>query len=189
MEHFITHFDNRRITYCGKQSALTHRRNEGLFIMKRILYTIYIPLLILAIAINFSAVGQAAEIKLSPEQRKIWGLVELYWETAQAGDLEGLMNLIHDKYVFWPKGYTVTFNKSEREFLFTKWLAHFPLNSYELSLRSIQFFENFAIVYYSYNSEGSWGSDTQRRTNVWMKDNGKWKLIGGMGAELNPCLK
>jgi hypothetical protein len=157
--------------------------------MKRQIKIISFLIFILTISINFAATVQAAEMKLSPEQQKSWGFVELYWETAQAGDLEGLMNLIHDKYVFWPKGYTVTFNKSEREFLLTKWLAHFPPNSYELSLRSIQFFENFAIVYYSYNSEGSWGSDTQRRTTVWMKDNGKWKMVGGMGAELNPCLK
>lgn len=98
------------------------------------------------------------------------------------------MKLLHEKYIYWPKGYTFIFNKSEIEFLFTKWLAHFPPNSYELSLRSIQFFENFAIVHYSYNSKGTWGSDTQRSTIVWMKDNREWKLVGGMGAELDPCL-
>jgi ketosteroid isomerase-like protein len=127
-------------------------------------------------------------MKLSPEQQKIWGLVESFWETAQNGDLEGLMNLLHEKYVFWPKGYTVTFNKSERKFLFNKWLAHLPPSSYELSLRSIQVFKNFAIVHYSFILKGTWGSDTQRRTAVWMKNNGEWKLVGGMGADLYPCL-
>ena len=156
--------------------------------MKRVANTIYIPWLIVAIAINFSAIGQAAEMKFSPEQRKIWGLVESYWETAQNGDLEGLMNLLHDKFIYWPKGYTFTYNKSEIEFLYTKWLAHFPPNSYELSLKSIQFFENFAIAYYSVNQKGFWGSDTQKKTTVWMKENGKWKLVGGIGGELKPCL-
>ena len=156
--------------------------------MNKVSNTIYLPWLIVTLIINFSAIGQAAEMKLSPEQRKIWGLVESYWETAQNGDLQGLMKLLHEKYTSWPKGYTVTFNKSDIEFLLTKWLAHFPPISYELSLKSIQLFKNFAIVHYSSISRGNWGSDTQRRTTIWMKDNGEWKLAGGMGAELNPCL-
>lgn len=155
--------------------------------MMRLANTIYIPCLIIPIVINFAAIGQAAEMKLSPEQQKIWGIVESYWESAQNGDLEGLMNLLHEKYVFLPKGYTVTFNKSEREFMFTKWLAHFPPSSYELSLISIQLFKNFAIVYNSYNYKGTWGSDSGRTTSIWMKNNGEWKLVGGMGAELYPC--
>ena len=154
--------------------------------MKRIANTIYMPCLIIAIFINFTATGKTAEIKLSPEQQKIWELVELYWETAQNGDLEGLMNLLHEKYVYWPNGQTVTYNKSEVEFLFTKWLAFFPPKSYELNIRSIQTFKDFAIVHYSVISKGNFGSDTQRRTTVWIKDNGRWKLAGGMGAELNP---
>ena len=68
--------------------------------MERVANTIYIPWLIVAIAINFSSIGQAAEIKLSQEQQEIWGLVESYWESAQNGDLEGLMNLLHEKYVY-----------------------------------------------------------------------------------------
>ncbi len=156
--------------------------------MKRIANSIYIPWLIIAISINFAAIGQAAEMKLTPEQKEIWGLVESFWETAQNGDLEGLMNLLHEKYIYWPKGYTVTFNKSEIEFMFNKWLSQVPPTSYELTLRSIQFFENFAIAYYSVNQKGFWGSDTQRKTTVWMKENGKWKLVGGIGAELKPCL-
>lgn len=43
--------------------------------MKRVANAIYIPCLIIAISINFAAIGQAAEIKLSPEQQKIWRLV------------------------------------------------------------------------------------------------------------------
>jgi hypothetical protein len=55
----------------------------------------HIPCLIVTIAINFAAIGQAAEMKLSPEQQKIWGLIESYWESAQNGDLESLMNSLH----------------------------------------------------------------------------------------------
>ena len=106
--------------------------------MIRLANTIYIPCLIVTIAINFAAIGQAAEMKLSPEELKIWGLVESYWESAQNGDLEGLMNLLDENYVFWPKGYTVTFNKSATEFRFTKWLTHNRPKFYELSLRAIQ---------------------------------------------------
>ncbi|MBT8367886.1 MAG: nuclear transport factor 2 family protein [Deltaproteobacteria bacterium] len=152
--------------------------------MKKVANTIYIPWLIVAIAINFSAIGQAAEMKLSQEQQKIWGLVESYWESAQNGDLESLMNLLHEKYVYWPKGYKVTFNKSEMEFMFTKWLTHNRPKMYELSLSAIQLFNNFAIVHYSYNTKGNWGPEVGRITSVWMKNNGEWKLIGAMNANL-----
>jgi len=147
---------------------------------------LFLQFLIVAIAINFAEIGQTAEMKLSPEQQKIWELVELYWESAHNGDLEGLMNLLHEKYVYWPEGYTVTFNKSEREFMFTKWLTHNRPKMYELSARAIQIIKNVAMVHYSVNTKGNWGSDSGRRTSVWMKNNGEWKLIGGMSAKLMP---
>ena len=96
------------------------------------------------------------------------------------------MNLIHEKYVYWPEGYTVTYNKSEIEFLFTKWLTHNRPKSYELSVRAIQIIKNVAMVHYSVNTKGNWGSDSRRRTSVWIKNNGEWKLIGGMSAKLMP---
>jgi ketosteroid isomerase-like protein len=148
--------------------------------------TIYIQCLIVAMAINFSSVGQAAEMKLSQNQQEIWGLVESYWESAHNGDLEGLMNLLHEKYVYWSEGYTVTYNKFEIEFLFTKWLTHNRPKSYELRVRAIQIIKDVAMVHYSVNTKGNWGSDSRRRTSVWMKNNGEWKLIGGMSAKLMP---
>jgi ketosteroid isomerase-like protein len=154
--------------------------------MERVANTIYIQCLIVAMAINFSAIGQAAEMKLSQDQQEIWGLVESYWESAHNGDLEGLMNLLHEKYVYWPEGYTVTYNKSEIEFLFTKWLTHNRPKSYELIVRAIQIIKDVAMVHYSVNTKGNWGSDSRRRISVLMKNNGEWKLIGGMSAKLMP---
>jgi ketosteroid isomerase-like protein len=152
--------------------------------MKRCAKMLFIQFFIVAIATNFATIGQAAEMKLSQEQQKIWGLVESYWKSAQNNDLESLMNLIHEKYISWPKGYKVTFNKSEIEFLFTKWLTHNRPSLYELSLSAIQLFNNFAIVHYSYNTKGNWGPESGRTTSVWMKNNGEWKLIGAMNANL-----
>ena len=154
--------------------------------MLRFANTIYIPCLIAMVVMNFSSIGQAAEMKLSQEQQEIWGLVESFWESAHDGDLEGLMNLLHEKYVSWPEGYTVTYNKSEIEFLFTKWLTHNRPKSYELSVRAIQIIKDVAMVHYSVNTKGNWGSESRRRTSVWMKNNGEWKLIGGMSAKLMP---
>ena len=135
---------------------------------------------------SFAATGQAAEMELSQEQQKIWGLVESFWESAQSGDLENLMNLLHEKYVYWPEGYTDAYNKSEMEFLFTKWLAHNRPKMYELRVSAIQIIENVALVHYSFNRKGNWGSESGRRTSAWMENNGKWECIGGMSAKLLP---
>jgi hypothetical protein len=42
------------------------------------------------------------------------------------------------------------------------------------------------MVHYSVNTKGNWGSDSMRRISVLMKNNGEWKLIGGMSAKLMP---
>jgi ketosteroid isomerase-like protein len=152
--------------------------------MRMVFNAINIPCLIVVIAINFSAISQAAEMELSPEQQKIWRIVESYWESAQNGDLEGLMNLLHEKYVFWPQGYTIPYNKTEIEFLFGKWLTHNRPKLFELYPRAIQIIENVAIVHYSYNTKGNWGPGSGRSTSVWMENNGEWKLIGGMNGDL-----
>jgi len=152
--------------------------------MKRAVKAVNILSLIIVVAIIFSTIGQAASIKLSPEQQKIWRLVELYWESAQNGDLESLMNLLHDKFVFWPQGYAVPYNKSEIKFLFGKWLTHNRPKMYELNPLAIQIIKNVAIVHYSYNTRGNWGPGNGRSTSVWMQNNEEWKLIGGMNGDL-----
>ena len=73
--------------------------------------------------------------------------------------------------------------------MLTKWLTHNRPKLYELSPRAIQLIKNVAIVHYSYNTKGNWGSGSGRKISVWMKNNGEWKLIGGMAADLYPCLK
>jgi hypothetical protein len=42
------------------------------------------------------------------------------------------------------------------------------------------------FFHYSYNTKGNWGPGSGRTTSVWMKNNGEWKLIGGMNAKLLP---
>ena len=59
------------------------KKIERLIIMKKLVKMFSLQFFILAIAINFAATGQAAEMKLSQEQQIIWGLVESYWESAQ----------------------------------------------------------------------------------------------------------
>jgi ketosteroid isomerase-like protein len=120
------------------------------------------------------------------EEEGVWKIEEKYWEFWIKGNIEGLMTLIHKDFVGWPSSSKMPSDrKAAREFV-EKFLAQTKLFAFEIKPAAIKIIGNVAVVHYFLilkDSEGSQVGSTYRITHTWMKQDGRWQLIGGMSAD------
>ena len=122
------------------------------------------------------------------EQKDVWAGVEKYWQVASTGDAQAFMDYFDDSYIGWNVQSAVPQNKAE----VSKWIENdFKNNTnvlYTITPLAIWVKGDFAYVHYYYAeldknketgkpdpSQGNW-------TDILMKKNGKWVLIGDHGG-------
>ena len=140
---------------------------------------------IFLIAFFVSAAVQAQS--WSTEQQEVWSGVEEYWEVSSKGNADAFLKYFDESYIGWSYNSKVPQNKSTTG----KWIKHdMSQNStvlYSLTPVSIWVNGDFAFANYFYaqiekdkdgkenRSEGHW-------TDILMKKNGKWLLVGDRGG-------
>jgi ketosteroid isomerase-like protein len=124
----------------------------------------------------------------SPEQKDVWSGVQKYWEVFSRGEVKSDMTYYDESYMGWEFSSKVPQNKENT----SKWIEYMLRNSsivlYTLTPVVIWVKGDFAYVDYYYsmitkdnetgkkeNSEGTW-------TDILMKKDGKWLLIGDRGG-------
>jgi ketosteroid isomerase-like protein len=124
----------------------------------------------------------------SDEQKDVWAGVEKYWAVEASGDAAGFMSYFDDSYRGWSYQSKVPQSKAN----VAKWIENDIKNNttvvYTLTPVTIWVKGDFAYVHYYYAeldknketgknepSSGNW-------TDILMKSNGKWVLIGDHGG-------
>ena len=121
--------------------------------------------------------------EMSAEQKEVWKMEEAYWEFFKQGDLKGHMALWHKDAQMWSFRGLAPITKGANETYFND--GKFKINSYKLGWPTINIFGNVAIIFYRVTHEGfeDFPPLSMRVIHTWMKQDGKWQLIGGMAAE------
>ncbi len=134
-------------------------------------------------------VGNNYAQQWSAEQKDVWAGVEKYWEVSSSGNAQAFLSYFDSSYLGWSFQSKVPQNKANT----SKWIENdFKNNSnvlYTLTPVSIWVKGDFAFANYFYaqieknketgkdeSSEGNW-------TDILMKKDGKWLLIGDRGGK------
>jgi len=124
------------------------------------------------------------------EQRDVWAGEIKIWDALQSGNSDAFMSYMDDSYVDWDYRSTVPENKSNT----SKWMGNYLKNNsiilYTITPFTIWVKGDFAYVHYFYSeldknivsgkeeqSGGNW-------TDILMKKDGKWVLIGDHGGRI-----
>ena len=145
-------------------------------------------LLILIVGVLWGV--QAFGNDLSSTQKEIWEMERAYWKLWRKRDLDGLMALHHKDYVGWTFPSEKPVNKASYRDLLKSKIGKYngDLDTFAGTKRlEVKIFGNVAITYYVWNIEHGRGRPMQfeysiRFTHIWMKQDEKWKIIGGMTA-------
>lgn len=115
-------------------------------------------------------------------EQDIWQHVERYTKLIIDGKTDKFLEYFHKDYLGWNyfENHPVSKNEIKKE------LSNLPstkILSYKIDPVSIQVKNNIAIVHYNYsaeyiNSEGTHNFKLSRYTDILMKDEDRWVLIG-----------
>ena len=130
------------------------------------------------------------------DARDVWKMEEQYWQYFRNCDLEGYMTLIQDDFVGWPHASVEPVKKNDLKDLIGNFFMTTNKDSYSFNLKphEVQLFGNIAVAYYLMNNtwennDGSKESRLVRYTHTWMKEEGTWKIIGGMSNIIHKSIQ
>jgi hypothetical protein len=115
----------------------------------------------------------------SAAQKEVWKMQEAVWSLWKKGDGEGCMALYHKDCIIWRYIASFPWDKSDM----SEHTKNRPnIESFELEPQDVKVFDNVAIVLYSLKYTVLGRDFDQRVMTTWMKQNGKWQIIGSMRA-------
>lgn len=152
--------------------------------MKRIFLSISMVALVVLFATNASSAQQ-----WSAEQQDVWSGVEKYWQVSASGDAQAFLAYFDESYMGWEYDSKVPQNKESTG----KWIVYGMQRGkvlfYTLSPVAIWVKGDFAFVDYFYDQvvKDNETEKTKERSGKWtdilMKKDGKWVLIGDHGGD------
>ena len=124
----------------------------------------------------------------SAEQKDVWSGVEKYWSVDASGDAKGFISYFDESYMGWAYQSDVPQTKSNT----SKWIENGHKNTttvlYTLTPLAIWVKGDFAYADYYYaqieknNESGKEERSEGKWTDILMKKDGKWLLIGDHGG-------
>lgn len=123
------------------------------------------------------------------EQKDVWAGVEKYWAVSTSDNPMDFLNYFDDSYLGWSYDMEVPGNKSDAVKSLNYWLKKGKVQYYVIKPSAIWVNGDFAYVHYHYEQvmEGTSGVPMQERgrwTDILMKKNGTWMLVGDHGGEI-----
>lgn len=124
----------------------------------------------------------------SEEQKDVWAGVEKYWQVNQNNPLE-FLDYFDETYIGWSYVNETPYMKSDAQKTFSYWLNKGKEAYHILTPSKIWVNGDFAFVHYYYtqvmeSNDGKATTERGRWTDILMKKNGKWMLVGDHGGEI-----
>ena len=124
----------------------------------------------------------------SKEQKAVWEEVEKGWEGYVSGDVEKAFSGVHEMYLGWNAEEPLPVSKESWMKEYNMWNEYITFEYYDLKPARIVVVDESAIVYYYFEFIMDFDKDGKKKTremkgrNVefYIKDGGKWMLLGDM---------
>ena len=140
-------------------------------------YSTKLMVALFGISLLFFGGVQAFGQEWSAEQKEVWQMEIKYWDLVKEKNLKGYMGLWHKDFIGWPHWAPKPAGKDGIEKQVITWYTF--VESYDLKPEAINLFDRFAIIYYRFSWTGPMGTWSGRIGHFWIKQDGKWQIIGG----------
>jgi ketosteroid isomerase-like protein len=142
----------------------------------------------LPVIVVFLLVSSASAQQWSPEQQDVWKGVQTYWEAGMSGNASDFLSYFDDSYLGWSYSSQAPGTKADASKSLNYWLPKGKVAYYTLTPAKIWVNGDFAYVHYYYTQvtemDGKPTSEKGRWTDILMKKNGKWMMVGDHGGEI-----
>ena len=126
----------------------------------------------------------------SKEQLELWQTIENAWTKWQEGDFDASFASIHDKYQGWNNEDPLPTSKEKWRKSVEDWKEYTTLDYYNNDPARILIYDNVAVVHYytEYNLTYTKNEEKKeyyfkgKNAEFYIKEDGKWMLIGDMSV-------
>jgi len=151
--------------------------------MKNSLGRVLFVLFLFLFLTNFSSAQQWTD-----EQKDVWAGVQKYWEIDESNPL-AFLKYFDDSYLGWSYNDEAPGTRSDAVKSFTYWTEKGKPQFNTLTPARIWVNGNFAFVHYYWSqvierNDGTPREEKGRWTDILMKKDGKWMLVGDHGGEV-----
>ena len=140
---------------------------------KTLLSLVLIIIVILIASLSFGKEWSVA-------QKKVWKMQKMVWELWNKGDVEERLALYHKDCIVWL--YNTAF-PGDKTLIRRGMIKYSKIDSFEIEPQEVKVFGSFAIVQYSLKYTAFGKNYDERATTTWMKQDGKWQIIGSMRSQ------
>ncbi len=119
-------------------------------------------------------------------KRKLCDLEQTYWKNLTQGNIEGMRELWHERFVGWPahSDNPVTYDQASESL--RRLFEDQMVTSCVLRPCAFELHGEIAIVHYRVDArisrQGKQEDSSIRMTHTWLCEEGEWRIIGGMSA-------
>ena len=137
--------------------------------------------------ITFCALNTFAQ-QWTDAQKEVWATVKAYNELGTKGDAQGFLSYFDDSYCGWSNILDAPQNKENVATSANYWFANSKVLYYTITPAKIWVNGDFAFVHYYYtqyfqDKDGKKEWEKGRWTDILMKKNGKWLMVGDHGGK------
>ena len=122
-------------------------------------------------------------------EEEIWALEEAYFANLYKANYEGMLAVVHSKFLGWPSSLLQPIDK-EGSARFMKQLVPAPTScTFKIEREGIRLIEEVALTQYIIHvncsdTAGAAKTRSSRITHTWVKEGARWKLLGGMSYDI-----
>ena len=151
--------------------------------MKKLTGSLLLFLFLFLFVTSFTAAQQWTDA-----QKEVWAGVENYWKINESNPM-AFLEYFDDSYLGWSYNDEAPGTRSDAVKSFTYWTKKGKPQFNTLTPARIWVNGNFAFVHYYFSqvveqNDGTPREEKGRWTDILMKKNGKWMLVGDHGGEI-----
>lgn len=123
------------------------------------------------------------------EQKAVWTGVQAYWAVGMSDHPGDFINYFDDSYIGWSDENEAPSTKADAQKELNYWMTKGKVAYYTITPAGIWVKDNFAFVHYYYTEvteglDGKPATERGRWTDILMKKDGKWLMIGDHGGRI-----
>ena len=144
--------------------------------------------LIAVMCVAFFSASTAYGQEWSKEQKAVWQEVEDGWEAWSKGDLDNMFKGFHDSYLGWNGDDPLPITMEKWKSTMERWNDYTTVQYYDIQPARIVVADDNAVVYYFFSFSMIYEKGDKkkekynegRNVEFYVKDGGKWLLLGDM---------
>lgn len=129
----------------------------------------------------------AGSVRPASPEEEIWALEEAYWNANRAADHERIAAAWHEEFLGWPDAEPRPIERGEGERFIRRGYARPGAFDFEIERAGIRVLGGVAVVHYAVHlaardEEGRETRTTLRITHTLVREEGAWRILGGMSS-------